>query len=94
MAKREVTVGSPVGLHARPAAAFVKAAGQAASDTGTTITVGRVDGPPADASSIVAVMSLGAGQGETLVLEADGDGDTVDQALDTLAALVADEGAH
>lgn len=93
MAQREVTVASEVGLHARPAAAFVKAAGQVTADTGLSITVGRIGGPPADASSIVSVMSLGAKQGETLVLEADGDGDAAAQALDRLAAVVAQEDA-
>ena len=93
MTQREVTVASAVGLHARPAAAFVKAAGEAAAATGASITVGRVGGPPADASSIVSVMSLGAKHGETLVLEADGDGDAVDQALDRLVALVAEKDA-
>ncbi len=40
-----------------------------------------------DASSILMVMALGAGHGEEVTLEADGDG--ADEALDSLVALLA-----
>jgi phosphocarrier protein HPr len=42
-----------------------------------------------NASSILAVMSLGVGYGQSVTLNAEGEG--ADQALDTLAALLATE---
>lgn len=74
-----VTVAAEVGLHARPAAAFVAAAGKAEGD----VRIGRQGSPLVDAKSILNVLTLGAQQGDELVLEAE-DADT----LDALAALV------
>ncbi len=82
MPTRNVTIASSVGLHARPAAMFV----QAATETGLPITVAKEGGSPVDARSILGVMSLGANHGDTVILEATGDG--ADEALDTLAELL------
>lgn len=85
MAQRQVIVGSRIGLHARPAALFVKAATQQA----VAITIRKGDGPPVDARSILRVLALGAKNGDLVVLEADGDG--ADEALDAVALVVAED---
>ncbi len=82
MAQRTVTIASSVGLHARPAALFVQAAGE----TGLDIEIGRPGEDGVDATSILGVMALGAKNGEEVVLTADGEG--ADAALDSLVALL------
>lgn len=83
MPERTVTVGSSVGLHARPATLFV----QAASKQPVKVTIGRPGEEPVDARGILGVLGLGVKGGEDVVLAADGDG--ADAALEELAALVA-----
>jgi phosphocarrier protein len=83
MSERTVTIASRTGLHARPAALFVKAA--AGQDVPVKIRVG--DGKPVSAASMLAVLSLGAQKGTEVILQADGPG--ADEALDSLAALLA-----
>lgn len=85
MPQRHVTVVAAEGLHARPAALFVKAA----SEIGLPVTVGRPDGPPVDARSILSVLSLDVRHGDEVVLSVDGPGAEV--ALDRLAAVLAAE---
>ena len=85
MPSRTVTIASRVGLHARPAATFSRAA----AATGLAVTLSVADSAPVNASSILAVMSLGVGYGQSVTLSAEGEG--ADQALDTLAALLATE---
>ena len=85
MAQREVTVGSSVGLHARPAALFVKAA----AAQPVPVRVGKPGTELVDARSILSVLSLDARGGDAIVLEAEGDG--ADEVLDVLAALVASD---
>ena len=83
MAERRVTVASEVGLHARPAALFVRAAGR----TGVGVTLAKGDSAPIDARSLLAVMALDVRHGDEVTLAADGPG--ADAALDELAALLA-----
>lgn len=83
MSERTVIVGSGSGLHARPAALFVKAA--ARQPVAVRIRVG--EGKSADARSILAVLALRIGHGTEVTLQAEGDG--ADAALDDLAALLA-----
>lgn len=83
MLERRVIVGSSVGLHARPAALFVKAA--AAQPVPVTIGVG--DGAPVDARSLLSVMGLNARGGDEVVLRADGP--QAEAALSELAAVIA-----
>jgi len=82
MSERTATIASRVGLHARPAAIFAEAVG--ALDLEVTIAL---QGDPVDdamdASSILSLMSLGAANGQVVVLRAEGDG-----ADDALAGLV------
>jgi phosphocarrier protein HPr len=85
VAQREVVVGSRIGLHARPAALFVKAAAQQP----VQVTIRKGDGPPVDARSILRVLALGARNGDTVVLEAEGDGAV--EALEALATVVAED---
>ncbi len=77
--QKRVRVAAEVGLHARPAAAFVAAAGKVDGE----VRIGREGAPLVDAKSILNVLTLGAQQGDELVLEAD---DT--EVLDRLAHLV------
>ena len=85
MALRKVIVGSRVGLHARPAALFVKAA----AAQSVKITIRKGDGAPVDARSILRVLALGARNGDTVTLEADGEG--AEDALETVAQVVAED---
>ncbi|HEY8479517.1 MAG TPA: HPr family phosphocarrier protein [Spirillospora sp.] len=83
MPERTVTIGSAQGLHARPAKIFVHRASQ--QPVPVSIRVG--DRAPVPANSILAVLSLGAGQGTEVTLSAEGDG--AEAALDELAELLA-----
>ncbi len=83
MLQREVVIGSRIGLHARPAAMFV----QAATACGVPVRISKVGGTKTvDARSILSVLALGAKGGDTVLLEADGDG--AEAALDELEALL------
>jgi len=84
MPSRTAVIASSVGLHARPAGLFVGLAGEAVR-SGVTVTIGRPGEEPVNAASILSVLSLGARQGETVELSAEG-GD----ADDVLARLVAE----
>jgi len=64
---KEVTVINKLGVHARPAAMFVKTANKFTSD----ITVER-DGEQVDGKSIMGLMMLAAGQGCKLIITAKG----------------------
>ncbi len=84
MANRTVTIASRSGLHARPASQFV----QAASAQQVPVTIAPAGAPErgVDATSILAVMTLGAKQGDRVILSADGENAAA--ALDQLAALL------
>ncbi len=82
MAERVVVVGSRVGLHARPAALFVKAA----AELPVPVRIRKGDGKAVDARSILAVLALGAKGGDEVALEADGDG--AEAALDALTTVL------
>ncbi len=85
MPHRTVVVASPVGLHARPAALFTKAAG----GSGLTVTIRKGDGPSVPAASILSVLTLNVGHGDEVTVEAEGEG--ADAVLDQLADLLAQE---
>ncbi|MDZ4044534.1 MAG: HPr family phosphocarrier protein [Rhodoglobus sp.] len=82
MSERTVTVASSVGLHARPASLFA----QAAAKVGVPVTLTNAAGKSVNAASILGVLSLGVGHGETVTISAEGDG--ADEALDTLAEVL------
>jgi phosphotransferase system HPr (HPr) family protein len=75
-------VGSRIGLHGRPAAIVVKTAQQQQ----VTVRISTGEKPPVDARSIIAVLALGAHGGDTVTIEADGDG--ANAALDAMAAVL------
>lgn len=77
-----VTVGSAVGLHARPAAIIAEAAGEAGSE----VRIGLPGKDPVDASSSLLIMTLGAKCG--VAVEVSGE----DQAaVEKIAGLVRDD---
>lgn len=81
-ATRNVTVGSRVGLHARPASLFV----QAVEASGHDVTISKASGDSADGASILAVLALAVGSGEALELVVEGA--EADRVADELAALL------
>ena len=85
MRTTEQVIRNPSGLHARPAAMFVKAAAGFAS----RVTLENLDrgSAPADAKSIIAVMSSGVSTGHRVRVTADGaDEDAAIEALEELIA--------
>lgn len=83
MAEVKVTVGSSVGLHARPAALFV----QAAARQTVPVRISKDGTEPVDARSILSVIGLDARGGDEVVLYADGP--EADEALRELSEFVA-----
>lgn len=81
MAERETTVGPEEGLHARPAAQFVKAAKQFSSD----IVVVKGD-REANAKSSLKIMTLGAKKGDEIKIRAEGD--DAEEAVEALIELI------
>lgn len=93
MPERRVIIASRTGLHARPAAIFVKAAGEQP----VRVLIGVGDGPAVRADSLLSVLSLGARKGTEVILRAEGG--RAEEALGALAELLArdldaDEAAH
>ncbi len=78
---RTVQVVNRLGLHARPAAEFVKIANRFFAD----ITVEK-DGLRVNGKSIMGVLMLAAEQGSSLTIR--GSGDDAEDAVDALAGLV------
>ena len=67
MTSKTVTVGSSVGLHARPAAVIA----QAASAASSAVTLSMPGGNPVDAGSALLIMTLGAKMGDTVQVESE-----------------------
>lgn len=82
MTERTATIGSRVGLHARPASLFIEAVRRQS----VPVKISKPGGTPMDATSILSLMSLGAANGDTVVLQAEGEG--AEAALDELTALL------
>ncbi len=85
MPRTIVTVRNPSGLHARPAATFVKAAASYVADVRIT-NLTRDAARGVSAKSILAVMGLGVSQGHELQIDADGE--DAERAVAELGALV------
>ncbi|MBT8044606.1 MAG: HPr family phosphocarrier protein [Verrucomicrobiae bacterium] len=81
MPTREFTVNNKLGIHARPAAQFVKTASSFSCD----IYVEK-DDEQADGKSIMGLMMLAAGHGSVLSITAEGD--DAEPALDALGELI------
>jgi phosphotransferase system HPr (HPr) family protein len=75
----ELTLENPVGLHARPAAVFVRLVASLPS----RVTVANLDRDPddvADGRSILAVLGLGASRGARIRITVDGPSEVADLA--------------
>jgi phosphotransferase system HPr (HPr) family protein len=81
----DIVITNKVGLHARPAAAFVELASRFASEI--TLTNLTRAGQPVNAKSLNAVLGSGSFQNHTIRLTAEGD--DAQEAVDALAALAA-----
>ena len=84
MLEREAKIVNKLGIHARPAAEIVKAAGKFKSN----ITIVR-DDLEVNAKSIMGVMMLAAECGATITLRATGE--DAETALDALCAVIANK---
>ena len=84
MYTKQTVVKHRTGLHARPASDFVKAA----KGFSSKINIWRVgeEDEKVNAKSIVLLLSLGLGQGETVGIEAEGEDETA--SVDELIALI------
>ena len=80
MPSKSVTVGSAVGLHARPAALIA----EAVSKSGVPVTLATPGGNAIDAGSPLMIMTLGAKQGTEVTVSSDDAG-----VLDRIADMVA-----
>ena len=69
MPSKTVTVGSAVGLHARPAAVI----SEAVVNAGIPVTLSLDGGDPVDAGSALMIMTLGAVKGSQVTVTADDD---------------------
>jgi len=85
MRTTDQTIRNPSGLHARPAAMFVRTAAGFRS----RLTLENLDraSPPVDAKSIIAVMSSGVSTGHTVRVTAEGEDE--DAAIEALGAFIA-----
>ena len=84
MVEKEATIVPEAGLHARPAARFVKEAKGYSSD----ITVAK-DGREANAKSSLKLMTLGAKHGEKVTVRAEGEDE--EEAVEALVAILSEE---
>ncbi len=85
MIERRVTLGSKSGLHARPAAVFI----QHAKGFQSQITLSKFKDScekTVNAKSMLSVLSLGAEQGDLVVLKAAGE--DAELAVERLASLL------
>ncbi len=85
MSKIEVTIKHDVGLHARPAAKFVKCA----STFPCSILLRKLqteNSRQVNAKSILSILTLGVNQGDTIEIEAEGE--DAEGALSALQQLV------
>ncbi len=86
MAEVEVEVRNPSGLHARPAATFVRASSAFAADVMVT-NLTRDGARAASAKSVLGVMGLAVARGHRIRIVADGA--DADEAVARLSELVA-----
>jgi phosphocarrier protein HPr len=82
VSERQVTIGSKVGLHARPASLFAKAV----KNTGVPVKIAKNGQSPVNAASLLSLLTLGAEFGEQVTLSAEGEG--AETVLDELAAML------
>ena len=84
MVERETIVGPEAGLHARPAAQFVKRA------KGFTSKIVVIKGQrEANAKSSLKIMTLGAKKGDEITIRAEGD--DAEEAVEALVELISQD---
>ena len=76
MATRNLVINDPVGIHARPAA----------TASGQTVTIAKEGGNAVPAGSILSIMGLGIKQGDTVVINVEGD--NAEAVADNLANIL------
>lgn len=81
MVSQEITIANEEGLHARPAALFVKAASKFTSD----ITL-EANGKKANAKSVMRLMTVGAKKGMSVKISAEGSDEQ--EAVQSLIELI------
>ena len=81
MYEQKVTLTNEIGLHARPASIFIRAAVQFPCD----ITVEK-NGRSYNAKSIMSVLSMSASNGDQLTLKAEGDNE--EEAVQALVDVI------
>jgi phosphocarrier protein HPr len=84
MIEKETTVGAEEGLHARPAAQFVKTAKRFSSE----IMVVK-DDKEANAKSSMKIMTLAAKKGDEIVIRAEGE--DAQEAVEALVELISQD---
>lgn len=81
MAKKDFTILNKLGIHARPAAQFVKMANRFKAD----IMVEK-DGEEVDGKSIMGLMMLAAGHGSVILVTAEGEDE--EAAMEAIGDLI------
>lgn len=81
LTERKVKITNKLGLHARPAALFVKTAGKYRSE----VTISK-DDMEVNAKSIMGVMMLAAEKGSIVIIRAEGEDEA--EVVDALVRLV------
>lgn len=81
---RTVAFGSPVGMHARPAAAIAKAA----AESGDIISLASGD-KKANAASVLLLLAMGVSHGDEITITVSGD--TAEATADTMAELLSSD---
>jgi phosphotransferase system HPr (HPr) family protein len=81
MLKKEFTILNKLGIHARPAAQFVKTANRYEANVFV-----EKDGEDVDGKSIMGLMMLAAGHGSIITVTAEGD--DADAAMEALGDLI------
>lgn len=81
MASKTVTVGSSVGLHARPASIIAEAAAE--FDDEIFLSIPGEEDEETDAASSLMIMALGAEQGDQVTVTSDNA-----EAVEKIAALI------
>jgi phosphotransferase system HPr (HPr) family protein len=81
MIRKEVVIRVAEGLHARPAAEFVRLCTEAGDD----VQVRRTDGKQASGKSILAILTLGLRRGDIAIIEAP---DSAETLVDKLVSLL------
>jgi phosphotransferase system HPr (HPr) family protein len=84
MPSLNIKIDHEVGLHARPAAEFVKLASSFPCDI--QVKNNTTDSKSVNAKSILGVLTLGVNQGHTIILNAEGE--QAEEALEALEELI------